>query len=719
MNFRWPSKEHDGNMNTDIKTLFEPRSMAVIGATRDENKLGYKVLNNILTGGYRGKVYPINPQGGEILGIQAYRTIEEVNGPVDVASIVIPAKFVYQAVQSCAKKDVKYLTIISSGFSEIGNNEEERRIVSYACENGMRVLGPNIFGIYSAAASLNATFSSSCIIPGQVAIITQSGALGIAMIGKTSVENIGLSGVVSVGNKTDIDESDLLEYLVTDPNTKIVLMYIEGVRDGERLIRAVKRTTQKVPVVVIKSGRSERGAIAAASHTGSLAGSDEVFDAMMRQSGVLRAESVAEAFNWCKFLANSPRPKGENTVIVTNGGGIGVMATDACEKFGVRLYDDTAALKEIFSPVTPDIGSTKNPVDLTGGAISENYHAALDAAAKDSRIDSVIALFGETAVFDADNLSSMIRQSTRTFQETKKPLVISVFGGEKIEECLSAMKKTDAAVYGDVYEAVSSLGAVYRYRRYLNDYSESVDETEIDLTAIHPLLEKALAEGRSFLLAHEGQAVMRAAGIPVPKTIIVRSLEEAVQAGGRVGYPVVMKVVSRDILHKSDAGGVALDLHDEKEVIDAYQAILRNTRAYRADAKIEGVEVTEMASKGMETIIGARRDRTFGPTIMFGLGGIYVEVMKDVAFRALPANRKEIMAMVKEIRAYPLLLGVRGEEKKDLGGVMDAIIKVGAILYRCERISDIEINPLVVYEHGRGVKAVDVRILLTREKKGA
>jgi len=702
----------------DIQDLFEPKTLAVIGAARDENKIGYKILKNILAGGYKGKIFPVNPQGGEILGLKTYRSVEEVNEPVDVASIVIPAKFVYEAVQSCARKKVKYLTIISSGFSEIGNNEEERRIVSYANEHHMRVLGPNIFGIYSAAASLNATFGSAGINPGRVAIITQSGALGVAMIGKTSVENIGLSAIVSVGNKTDVDEADLLEYLVTDPHTKIVLMYIEGVRDGERLIQAVKKTTQKIPVVVIKSGRSERGAIAAASHTGSLAGSDEIFDAIMRQCGVLRAENVEEAFNWCKFLANTPFPAGENTVIVTNGGGIGVMATDACEKFGVRLYDDTLTLKEIFSTVTPEFGSTKNPVDLTGGATSSHYRSALEEALKSDQIDSVIALYGETAVFDAENLSSMIGDNSQRYKEQKKPLVFSIFGGEMIESCLLAMKKGEAAVYGDVYQAVSCLGSIYRYYHYLKEYSEAVDESAIDPAAINRVIDQALKEGRSFLLAHEGQAVMRAAGIPIPQARIARSLEEAVRAAETIGYPVVMKVVSRDILHKSDAGGVALDLEDRKEAIDAYQAILRNARAYKADANIEGVEVSEMVEKGMETIIGARRDRTFGPLIMFGLGGIYVEVMKDVAFRALPINRKEIMAMVKEIRAYPLLLGVRGEEKKDLDGVVDTIIKVGTVLQRCARITDIEINPLLVYEHGRGVKAVDVRILLTSGKKG-
>ncbi len=703
---------------SDIQALFEPKSLAVIGAARDENKIGYKILKNILDGGYQGKIFPVNPQGGEILGLRAYRSVEEVNEPVDVASIVIPARFVYEAVQRCASKKVKYLTIISSGFSEIGNNEEERRIVSYARDHNMRVLGPNIFGIYSAAASLNATFGSSGISPGRVAIITQSGALGVAMIGKTSVENIGLSAIVSVGNKTDVDEADLLEYLVTDPHTKIILMYIEGVRDGERLIQAVKKTTRKIPVVVIKSGRSERGALAAASHTGSLAGSDEIFDAIMRQCGVLRAENVEEAFNWCKFLANTPFPAGESTVIVTNGGGIGVMATDACEKFGVRLYDDTLNLKEIFSTVTPEFGSTKNPVDLTGGATSSHYRSALEEALKSDQIDSVIALYGETAVFDAENLSSMIGDNSRRYKEQKKPLVFSIFGGEMIESCLRAMKKGEAAVYGDVYQAVSCLGSIYRYRHYLKEYSDAIDEAAIDPAAIDRVIDQALKEGRSFLLAHEGQAVMRAAGIPIPQTRIARNLEEAVRAAETIGYPVVMKVVSRDILHKSDAGGVALDLEDKKEAIDAYQAILRNARAYKADAKIEGVEVSEMVEKGMETIIGARRDRTFGPLIMFGLGGIYVEVMKDVAFRALPINRKEILAMVKEIRAYPLLLGVRGEEKKDLDGVVDTIIKVGTVLQRCPGITDIEINPLLVYEHGRGVKAVDVRILLTSGKKG-
>jgi acetyltransferase len=707
------------DQNQDIQYLFEPQAIAVIGAARDSNKIGYKILDNIVAGGFRGKVYPVNPQGGEILGLKAYRRIEEIDDPVDVASIVIPAKWVFEAVESCARRGVKYLMIISSGFSEVGNYEAERRIISFAKAHQMRVLGPNVFGIYSARASLNATFGSSPIHPGKVAIITQSGALGIAMMGKTTVENIGLSAIVSTGNKADVDEADLLEYMVSDGQTKIILMYIEGVREGERLIRALQKTTDKIPAVVIKSGRSERGAIAAASHTGSLAGSDEVFDAIIKQCGVIRAESVEEAFDWCKFLGHTRSPSGENTLIITNGGGIGVMATDACEKYGVKLYDNPAALKEAFSGVTPDFGSTKNPIDLTGQATSSHYHSALDQALKKDEIHSVIALYGETAVFDAENLESLIADNDRKYKLENKPLVFSIFGGEKIEDCLNSLKKSDIGVYGDVYRAVSCLGSIYAYYHYRLEHSDETDAAEVDGAAIEAVLTGALREGRSFLLVNEGQAVMRAAGVPIPRSTIARNLDEAVRGSEEIGHPVVMKVVSRDILHKSEAGGVALDLADKREVVDAYQAILRNCRAYNPNAVISGVEVSEMVVRGTETIIGARRDRTFGPIIMFGLGGIYVEVMKDVTFRALPINRKEVMAMVKEIRAYPLLLGVRGEEKKDVDSVVDTIIKVGTILQKCERITDIEINPLVVYEHGRGVKAVDVRILLSSGKRGA
>jgi acetyltransferase len=698
----------------DITYLFEPKAVAVIGASHNPGKIGYKITENIIQGGYPGTVYPINPKGGEILGLPVYTSIEHIDGDIDMAVIAVPQKCVFDAVKSCAKKGIKILPIISSGFSEVGNTKEEKQIVSYARDHGMRVLGPNIFGIYSAVTSLNAAFGPSNILKGGVAIVTQSGALGGAMIGKTAVENIGLSTIVSVGNKSDIDEADLLEYLMESDQTKIILMYIEGVKQGERLVDVLKVATKKKPVVVIKSGRSKRGAMAAASHTGSLAGADEVFDAIMRQTGVLRAENLEEAFNWCKFLAGTSLPSGENAVIITNGGGLGVLATDACEKFGVTLYDDLEILKEIFSEVTPGFGSTKNPVDLTGQATAEHYQKALKAALDNKNVHTVIALYCETAVFDLEALTSVIEESYTLYKKGKKPIIFSLLGGDRTEKILDVLIDKRVPVYADVYDCVSSVGALYTYYHHLSEGEGATQEYNIDYATIDEIIQNVLKEKRYFLLSHEAQAVMKAAGITIPRSFIAHNLQEAVKYAEEIGYPVVMKIVSKDIIHKSDAGGVALDLEHEGEVIDAYQAIMRNARKYDRTAKITGVEVSEMVKSGTETIIGARRDPSFGPVVMFGLGGIYVEVMKDVSFRAYPVTRKEALTMMEETRSYPILLGVRGEEQRDIGGVVETILKVGAVIDTCTSITDIEINPLVVYEHGEGVKAVDVRILLKR-----
>jgi acetyl coenzyme A synthetase (ADP forming)-like protein len=696
----------------DIKDLFEPESIAVIGASHETDKIGYKILNNIIRGGYRGRIYPVNPHGGEISGRTVYRSVEEIGEDVDVASIVIPAKFVPDAVAQCARKGVKYVQIITSGFSEIGNTEEERGIVAVAHESGMRVLGPNIFGLYSSRASLNSTFSATDIKPGRVAILTQSGALGIALIGKTAVENIGLSAIVSIGNKSDIDESDLLEYLIVNDDTRVILMYVEGVKEGERLIASLKRVTEKKPVVVIKSGRSKRGAMAAASHTGSLAGTDEIFDAIMKQCGVLRSDSIEEAFNWCTFLAYSPKPGGGKNVIITNGGGVGVLATDACEKFGIELYDDQAELKKAFDPVVPSFGSTKNPVDLTGGANSKDYDLALSVPLDSKDIGAAIALYCETATFDSASLVPMIEGTFRKYTDAGKPICYAAVGGEAVEEAIEKLRHRNIPVYGDVYPAVSCLGMLNRYDRYLREKSDAIDEADIDVASVERIIDGALAEGRKFLLANEGSAVMRAADVGIPESRIAGTIDLAVQFAEEIGYPLVLKVVSKDILHKSDAGGVALDIQNREEVVEAYEAIMHNCRRFNPDAHIEGIEVCEMVSKGVEIIVGARRDASFGPVVMCGFGGIYVEVMKDIAFRGFPFNRIEAMNMLKELRSFPLLMGVRGEARKDIDVLVDVMIKVGAVIRKCRRITDIEINPIVVYEQGKGVKAVDSRILI-------
>ena len=698
---------------SQMKKLFEPRSIAIIGASTNPNKVGYKILNNIISAEYVGKIYPINPKADQILGQKAFSSLKDIPGEVDMASIVLPAKIVFEAVKSCAKKNIKIVTIISSGFSEVGNLEEERKINSFASENGMRILGPNIFGHYSAKVSLNATFGPTKIPNGNVAIITQSGALGIAMIGKTAVQNIGLSSIISVGNKSDIDEADLVEYLVDQDDTKSIFMYIEGIQKGERLVRVLKDATKKKPIIVLKSGRSKRGAIAAASHTGSLAGADEIFDAIMNQCGVLRAEDIQQALDWCKYLSKAPIPNGENTVIITNGGGIGVLTTDACEKYKIRLFDDTQYLNNLFSEVTHGFGSTKNPVDLTGEASSVEYEHALDVALKDKNINAVLALFCETAMIDSESLTEMIRAVYKKYMDKNKPVIFSVFGGEVTEKVITDLSLENIPVFRNIYDAVSCLGVVYsqfRHSALMNTFEKL---PKLRISKIKEIIEKALSDGREFLLADEGNQLLGIAGLSGPKSGIARNIKQSVEIAEDIGFPVVMKVVSRDILHKSDVGGVLLDLDNKEEVVDAYQTIIHNCKAFKEGAIIDGIEIVEQVKAGTEVIIGARRDKSFGPIIMFGLGGIYVEVMKDVSFRALPVSYRETRLMVEEIKSYPLLLGVRGEPRKDIEQIVDTIYRVGYILQNCPRITDIEVNPLMVYEKGYGVKAVDIRVMLS------
>lgn len=702
------------NKQHPIKSLFEPKSFAVIGASHDSKKIGYAVVHNLLAGGYKGKIYPVSPKGGEISGIKVYPSIKDIKDEIDVASITIPAHLCVAAVKECAEKGVKNVQIITSGFSEIGNHADEDEITRIAQAQGMRVLGPNIFGTYSAKVSMNSTFSASTIVPGNVAIITQSGALGIAMIGKTAVENMGMSAIISTGNKCDISEIELLEYLIDQEETRVILMYIEGVENGDRLIPLMQKVGKIKPIVVIKSGRSKRGAMAAASHTGSLAGSDTIFDAVMRQCGVLRAESLDEAFNWCKFLAASPKPKGKHAVIVTNGGGIGVLATDACEKYGVDLYDNQGILHDTFGPATPSFGSTKNPVDITGAAMANDYDLALSAPAASKNLDATIALYCETATFDSDNLAPMIRDTYEKHVKQEKPITYAIVGGESVEKTLVTLKRENIPVYSDVYPAVSCLGAAYKYYNYQELPIDPPDFATINEQAINNLIDTVQKGGRNFLLAHEAQEVMRVAGISMPKSQVARNLTEAITAANDMGFPIVMKVVSRDIIHKSDAGGIALGLDNVDEVIDAYEAIMKNCKAYNPNAAITGVELAEMVTPGLELVVGAIRDGSFGPIVMCGLGGVYVEVMKDVSFRSYPLNHKEVHTMLQEIRSFPLLMGVRGEKKKYIEGVIDTIIKVGTILYYCPQITDIEINPLRVYEQQKGIKALDVRILLRK-----
>ncbi|MBC7081082.1 MAG: acetate--CoA ligase family protein [Thermoplasmatales archaeon] len=691
-----------------LDLLFNPRSVAIIGASHHEGKIGHTVLKNIVLSGYKGKIYPVNPNGGEILGLKVYKSMEEINDEIDLSLIVVPASIAVNIIEDVAKKS-KFAVIITSGFSEVGNIEGEKTLVEKARKYGMRILGPNVFGIYSGIAPINATFGPSEIRKGNIAIVTQSGALGIAMIGKTAEENIGLSAIVSLGNKSDIDEVDILSYLFNDTLTKVIFLYIEGMKNGRKFLQILSKKPKEKKIIVLKAGRSKAGARAVASHTGSLAGSDVIFSSAFKQAGVLRAESLEDGLNWVTTIALSPEPSGKNVVIVTNGGGLGVIAADACEKYGLHLFDDVETLRKTFQDVIPSFGSYRNPVDVTGQARGEDYKRALERAFQEESIHSILALYCEAGDLTPQDIEKAIME---THPKYNKPALYVIFGGKGASDVIKSMNMKGIPAFSDVEDAVSSLYALYKVCEEKEE--EEIEEIEINEERIREIIKEAEKEGRDKLLSNEAKEIISCLKIDVPPFEVAKNIEEAISIANKIGYPIAMKIISEDIIHKTDVGGVVLNIDDEKEVAEAYEAIIENCKRNAPKARIRGVEVTKMVEKGVETIVGATTDDSFGKVIMFGLGGVYVEVMKDVSFRIAPALKNEIRKMIKEIESYPLLEGVRGEKRKDIDSIIDTIYKIGMLVTKFEEIQELDINPLMVYE--KGVKVVDARISIKVKK---
>ncbi len=456
-------------MANALDSIFKPKSVAVIGASRTPGKIGYEILRNIKEYGYKGKIYPVNPAAEEILDIKCYHSVLDVPGTIDLAIISIPAKFVPPVIDQLAEKDTKAAVVISSGFSEVGNKELEEDLIKRARRAGIRIIGPNVFGVLYSPTRLNATFGPKDVRPGSIAFITQSGALGIALMGWTVTEKIGLSAVVSVGNKADIDDSDLLSWFRNDENTRVVLIYMEGVSDGRKFMQEARLTTQFKPIIVLKAGRSKRGMAAASSHTGSIAGSDVVYSASFKQAGVLRAENLEQAFDWAVAFSAHKIPRGKRTVIITNGGGVGVMATDSCEASGLEVIDPPEDLKREFKRYMPEFGSAKNPIDLTGMATYKEFEGALRSAVKHKSVDCIITLYCETAVSDPIKIAEMIK---KVFDSSYKPITVAMIGGEKVSKAMALLKEEEVPVYPDTERAVSAMAALVRWseRRSLSNH---------------------------------------------------------------------------------------------------------------------------------------------------------------------------------------------------------------------------------------------------------
>ena len=697
-----------------LDSFFEPRAVAVIGASREAGKVGHDVLRNLIQYGYEGKIYPINPKATEILGLPCYPTIRDVPGPVDLAVLVIPAKFTLDVVKDCAEKKVPALIIITAGFKETGREgaELERRIVALARENGMRIIGPNCLGLINTPQKLNASFAAGMPERGDIAFLSQSGAFGTAILDWGIGERIGFSKFISVGNKADVDETTLLEAIGADHDTGVLLGYVESIQRGSEFMRVAKSVTHRKPVVLFKSGMTAAGARAASSHTGALAGSDNAYAAAFMQSGVLRAHEVEDLFDWGLAFSYQKGIGGPNVALVTNAGGPGIIATDAIERSLLKMAVISKETVDALRQSLPPTANFYNPIDVLGDARAERYEIALRAALQDSNVHGVIVILTPQTSTEAVPTAQVVAKAAA---EYGKPVLACFMGGPRVAEGARYLMEHRVPTYLFPERAVAAMDALYRQRLWMDSPYSETPTFPAAREKVEAIFRQARAARRLELGEHESREVVTAYGFRVPRSILATNEDEAVRAAKEIGLPVVMKISSPDILHKSDVGGVRVGLGTEKEVEKAYTTMIENVRRRMPRADVKGTLVQEMIRGGREVILGMTRDPQFGPMIMFGLGGIYVEVLKDVSFRIAPLTRADAEAMIAEIRSIKLLRGVRGQPPADLEAVRDGLLRLSQLVTDFPEIVEMDLNPLSVFLKGEGAVAVDARLALKED----
>lgn len=695
-----------------LEMFFNPQAVAVIGASRDETKLGYAILDNILKYGYKGRVYPINPKADEVLGVKAYTSVLKVPDPIDLAVIVIPSRLVASVLKECGEKGIQGAIIITAGFREAGREgvRMEHELLDIAGQYGIRLIGPNCLGIIDTTISLNASFAADMPQKGSIAFMSQSGALCTAILDWALAKGIGFSRFVSLGNKADVNEIDLLEAWSDDPNSRVIISYMEGLPDGQRFMKVARQVSRKTPIIAVKSGKTDAGSRAVSSHTGSLAGSESAYNAAFQQSGVLRAESIEELFDYAVAFAYQPCLKGENIAVVTNAGGPGIMATDALETSGLNLASLERKTIEFLEARLPPAANIYNPVDVLGDALADRYALALEAVLKDKNVDGVLVILTPQVRTPIEETARVIGEVASGFD---KPVLGVFMGEQKVNAGAKILNEYHVPNYGFPERAVGALRAMLDHCRWLQRPPQEVPTFQVDKGKVREIFDRTRSEDRITVGDAEARDILSAYGIRIPRSELARTEDEAVQIARSIGYPVVMKIASPDILHKSDIGGVRVNVRDDTQVRDIFDLLIYRAQRYMADAQIWGVLVQEMITGGKEVIIGVNRDPQFGPLLMFGLGGIYVEVLKDVTFRIPPLSAQEAREMISEIRSYHLLRGVRGEKPADLDAIVDCILRVAQLVTDFPEIVEMDVNPLMVNETGSGAVAVDMRFVLS------
>lgn len=696
----------------DLNKIFKPESVAVIGASDTPGKVGYIIVSNMISGGYKGKIYPVNPKGGEIQGLKAYKNIKDIPEKVDLVIMSIPAAFVNESVKDCGEAGVENMVVISAGFKEVGEEgaKLEEELTALGKQYGINIIGPNSLGTTDSHTPLNSSFSQMMPPAGNIAFISQSGAMMVAILDWSITSGIGFSKVISLGNKAGVTEIELMKYLADDPETAVIICYLESISDDDNFVNALRETATKKPIIVLKSGSSSAGAEAASSHTGALAGSDIAFDTAFRQSGILRVETMADLFDLGLAFSKAPLPTGPNVAIITNAGGGGVVTVDAMEKAGLELVKFDDETKARLRDCIPDEGSVNNPIDVLGDAPVARYKESLDIVLEDPQVDSLIIMVCPTASADPDGIAEVILEAEKKFE---KPILVVNMGGPSFENANKMLRENNVPTYVFPETAVKALEAMTRYARLENrEYKDCVTNIKgTDPDAVSKIFEKVKADGRDTLLGSEAYAVAEAYGIEAAPIKLATSATESGKLAEEMGFPVVLKIASDKILHKSDIGGVKVGIETKEEAEATYDEIIANAKKAHPDIVPDGVEVQKMMPTGQEVLVGMIKDKQFGPMIAFGMGGIYVNLIEDVAFNlAKGLTCQEIDEQIDKTKVSTLLNGYRGDAPCDIDAVKEAIKRIAKLTLDFPEISELDINPIFVYEDGSS--ALDVKIKL-------
>ncbi|MFC1798596.1 acetate--CoA ligase family protein [Thermodesulfobacteriota bacterium] len=712
-----------------LDAIFSPESVAVVGASTTPGKVGHDIFANILRGGYTGTLYPVNPKAKSVLSVKAYASILDIPDAVDLAMIILPPKLAQNSIKEAIEKGIKGLVIVSAGFREVGGEglEIENRIVDMCREAGIRVVGPNCLGVINPLPSvrLNASFSARMPASGNISFISQSGALCTAVLDFAADREFGFSKFISIGNKADVDELDLLRYLHADEDTEVIMIYLEELRRGPEFVEAVKAITsgdvRPKPVLVIKSGRTSAGAKAAASHTGALAGTEAVYDAIFQQAGIIRVDSIDELFDFASAFAYRNEselgklrrkvPNGNRVAIVTNAGGPGIVATDMTVSSGLQLAQFKEETTEALASHLPFTANLHNPVDVIGDAAQDRYENALAAVIKDEGVDGALVILTPQSM---TNVLGTAEAIVRIGRRSPKPILCCFMGIIDVSAGVKYLQEHGIPVFSFPENAAKAFGALYRYSNWLNRQHLAQFDLAYDRDRAGEIIAGCLALDKCRLGELDGLELLSCYGFDVLPVKLARDATEAVELAEAISYPVVMKIVSKDILHKSDVGGVIVGIEDGAGAQKAFDTIMDRAKQKQPDAQIDGILVEKMAPHGEEVILGMNRYPIFGPLLMCGLGGVFVELFQDVVFRLAPIGRNEARRMVRSIRGYKLFKGFRGRPKADAEEIEKCMVRLSNMAINHPEILEMDVNPLLVHEEGSGATVADCRIILKK-----